>query len=137
MNDLPPDVILEIARKVHTMSSRYVPLATHLSSTDWNGDAKTSANNGTIDLSSVFGAPAGIKAVSVRWITQSDTTGKEAALQITSAGASLCISNRHPATGTYVEQTSVCTCDANGDIYVSFASGANYLAWLIITGYWI
>jgi hypothetical protein len=37
-------------------------LTTALTSTSWDGDSKTSANNGIIDLSAVFGVPAGVKA---------------------------------------------------------------------------
>lgn len=43
----------------------YHPLTTPLTSTSWDGDAKTTANNGTIDLSAVFGLPAAATAVSV------------------------------------------------------------------------
>ena len=48
------------------ISSNWVYLTTPLTSTSWDGDARSTEAATLLDLSSVFSVPAGVKAVLVR-----------------------------------------------------------------------
>lgn len=86
-------------------------------STSWDGDAKGTADNGVIDLSTVFGLPAGILAVSVAlhmtdnnlaaWcsIAQDDTLVSYGVICNTQ------VANRE------INNHGIVQCDANGDVY--------------------
>jgi hypothetical protein len=92
-----------------------VVLAAALTSTSWDGDAKTTADNGTIDLSAVFGVPAGVKSVLVKLIGASATVGRyfgvgpDATMWVAQRVA---VANQNVYIGP-----APCACDANGDIY--------------------
>lgn len=94
-------------------------LTTPLTSSSWNGDVKTSANNGTLDLSSVFSAPAGIKAILVQVNTAVSTVG-----DVFNMGPSVtyysCLNLPVHAGETGADALAVVPCDANGDVYVKF-----------------
>jgi hypothetical protein len=98
-------------------------LATPLTSTSWDGDSKTSANAGTIDLSSVFSAPANIKAVLVQ-----AQVACQAATNYVTFGPTITYKNalnligRDPDYGA--EALSVVPCNTNGDIYVDVSGTA-------------
>lgn len=104
-------------------------LTTPLTSSAWNGDSKTSANNGTIDLSSVFSAPAGIKAIlasvylGVAESGDSMTMGPSASY----TDALYVFGNADP---TEAHESAIVPCDANGDVYVAF-TGTVEVNWRI------
>ncbi len=123
----------------------FVPLQTPLTSTSWDGDSFSTTAKTLIDLSAVFGVPAGIKAVYMRasardsasagtgnigiWFSPNNTSG-EAALFCRPSGRA----------NDYVEEINgIVPCDSNGDIYYQCAaSGANTLdVWIEIWGYWL
>lgn len=87
-----------------------------LTSTSWDGDSKTTAARGTIDLSAVFGVPAGVKAVNARLQIKDNTAGAYATLGASNLDASCLVvvtqNTTHPISGT-----AWVPCDANGDIY--------------------
>lgn len=116
----------------------YVPLSTPLTSTSWDGDNKTSSNNGTIDLSSVFGVPAGIKAVKLSVQLQCNTAGKYANFGINSTYNYMLGQIIQVANAKIVMQGDV-NCDSNGDIYFATdaATGSEMSVYVRIWGYYI
>lgn len=100
-----------------------------LTSTSWDGDAKTTANNGTIDLSAVFGVPAGVRAVLVMLTVQDATDGIYVQLGPTSAlldgatGGTVFATTDH---GAYVGDFGVVPCDHNGDIAYKTSGDCDY-----------
>ena len=119
----------------------YVPLSSPLTSTSWDTDGYSTTAKTLIDLSAMFGAPAGIKAVAMRvevydatagdyWITLSpnNTAYSGPALGVMGLTA-----NAH-ARGMLI-----LNCDANGDIYYQIAASGSLSLHvsLQIHGYWI
>ena len=103
-------------------------------STSWDGDAKVTAS-GTIDLSAVFGLPAGIKAISVSLLFVDETVGVWGSLNSTSTSGSDGISGVTTIANRYAIVDGIVPCDANGDVY--FGHGGELDAVHIrITGYW-
>ena len=119
-------------------------LTTPLTSTDWDGDAKSDEGPTKLDMSAVFtGYPdMAVKAVLLRIIARDSApigtpglyfrVGPSAtyyyALQVNPPGGDLVSSN-----------TGICPCDANGDIYYKInASGDGTCdCWLEVWGYWV
>lgn len=110
-------------------------LTTQLTSTAWDGDAKTSANNGTIDLSEVFGVPAGVKAVLVAMNVYSAVGQVSLALKPDSDASNAPPLNIHTIATGYTSRCSWVPCDANGDIYFSHSSSDSVNVWIEIWGY--
>lgn len=128
---------------VHYTGYIFVPLTSPLTSTSWDGDAKSTVSSSTLlDLSSVFGAPAGIKAVLMRIdVRDSATWGTSGLYFACGPGSSYWWAASCMAFGGDVNNivTMVCPCDSNGDVYYRIAaSGTNTLdVNLQIWGYWI
>lgn len=109
---------------------RWTYLTSPLTSTSWDGDSFSTTSKTKIDLSSVFGVPAYVKAVLIK-----------IALRDSGAAANDCYITLSPndvayegAMGTrclpvddrWTMETGVCPCDANGDIYYQIvASGSS------------
>jgi hypothetical protein len=116
-----------------------------LTSTSWDGDARSTTAKTLIDLSAVFSVPAGAKAVAVKIGIRDSGSAASA------SGCYLVLSHESasPAAGGGASCAGlandalvrigmlVIPCDANGDIYYEVdASGASTLdAWLEIWGY--
>ena len=111
-----------------------VPLTTPLTSTSWDGDAKTAASSGTIDLSAVFGAPAGIKGALVRLAMRSATLDVTVALGPSSTVLPLIA--RANVASKYYESYGMVPCDASGDLYF-YCSGNADNVFVEIYGYLI
>ena len=107
-----------------------------LTSTSWDGDDSKVAGTYTIDTSSVFSAPVGIKAVSIiiraRWAA---TAGSF--LYAAPVGSSNYSTIMRPfSTAQDTECNGIVPCDSNGDFDVVI--GNNITRALIkIHGYWI
>ena len=120
----------------------FIPLTTPLTSTSWDGDARSTTAKTKIDLSAVFGAPAGVKAVLVIiWIRDSASSSNDTWFllspnDIAMEGLSL---TGHPTNDRWQRQAFVVPCDANGDVYYQLnASGAKTMdVYLEIWGYWL
>jgi hypothetical protein len=118
-------------------------LTTPLTSTDWDGDAYSTASKTLIDLSSVFGAPAGIKAVLLKVILRdSASSGADCAIYLSPnniSGSGMTASCERITNDVTVFRSFVVPCDSNGDIYYqTAASGSGTLdVWLEIHGYWV
>ena len=123
---------------------QFYPLTAQLTSTSWDGDARSTTAKTLIDLSSVFEAPAGVKAVIVNAAVRD--SGSAAA-----ADALLCLG---PNDSSLAGQKISCAglpndvwaygsftvpCDSNGDIYYQIvASGSGTMdVYLEIWGYWL
>ena len=112
----------------------FVPLTTPLTSTSWDGDAKTTADNATIDLSAVFDAPAGIKAVSVHFATTSATVSRISALGNVTTFNMLKMVGQVANVENSI--SGVLPCDSNGDINF-YCSGDLAAVYIKILGYFI
>ena len=114
-----------------------------LTSTSWDGDARSTEAKTKIDLSAVFGAPANIKAISVRIAARDSASVNTSAVYFgvspnnTADSFAVDVSPRGLVNDYYANAHGVCPCDANGDIYYQVAaSGAGTLdAVLQIWGY--
>jgi hypothetical protein len=117
---------------------------TALTSTAWDGDARSTTAKTVIDLSAVFGVPAGVKAVLARMIARD--SGSAASLSLYFALSPNDIAASHVAAvrpagitnDAVTEITAIIPCDENGDIYYQIgASGAGTMdCWLEIWGWW-
>ena len=119
-------------------------LTTPLISTSWDGDSFSTTAKTKIDLSSVFGAPAGIKAVLVRLVARDSGSSAgfcQLGLSPNSTADSVAIQCylQGVANDVYVSANGIVPCDANGDVYYQIvASGSGTLDAIIeIWGYWL
>lgn len=110
-------------------------LTTQLTSTAWDNDAKTSANNGIIDLSAVFGVPAGVKAVLCGLVVYSTTGGISIVIKPDSGASSAPPLSATTVASTFVGDSGWVPCDTNGDVYFSSSSGTSAQVWIEIWGY--
>lgn len=108
-----------------------VPLATKLTSTSWDGDSKTAVNNGTIDLSAVFGVPAGVKAVLARFALSSATVGSYA--YIGASSSNLAVGDEIKVANRLHDNFGIVPCNGSGDLY--FLASGTVSVYLEIFGY--
>jgi hypothetical protein len=120
----------------------WVYLTTPLTSSSWNWTAKSDASKTLLDLSVVFGAPAGIKAIIVRLSCDetggsTDVTTHFAISPNDTSGSYAIAAYTRGSVGMQTEASGVCPCDANGDIYYQInAYGTNTMKCLLqIWGY--
>lgn len=114
---------------------RPVFLATPLTSTSWDGDNKGTGDRAIVDLSSVFGVPAGVKAVLMSIQTQGDAANDYIRFGPNSTYnyALVC---RTQVAGVIAHAFGIVPCDANGDVYC-YTSGDVEGVWVWIWGYWL
>ena len=121
-----------------------ISLTTPLTSTSWDGDARSTTAKTLIDLSTVFGVPAGVNAV-LAGITARDSGSGSAStwfgLAPNDTDGIMALINTLTGMGNDVAKSvnGVVPCDANGDIYFQcVATGVGTLdVWLYIWGYWL
>ena len=119
-------------------------LTTPLTSTSWDGDARSTTAKTKIDLSAVFGVPAGVKAVLVR-LTARDSGSSAGYCQLglspNSTAGSVAVQAylQGVANDVYVTANGIVPCDSGGDVYYQItASGTGTLDAVIeIWGYWL
>ncbi len=119
--------------------------ASSLGSTSWDGDARSTTAKTLIDLSSVFGVPAGVKAVLVEVIVRdsasssADYNGTVILSPNNTANSGLFVSAGGKPNDFRAWGTVIVPCDANGDIYYQIlASGTGTTdVWLNIWGYFL
>lgn len=120
----------------------FVPLATTLTSTSFDGDSFSTTAATKIDLSAEFGAPEGIKAVSLivtaqdsaafgtrnLWVAFGPSTGQVVHCPVRPAGGDV-----------WTSTSGIVPCDSSGDIYYAIgASGASTFDLIVrINGYFI
>ena len=121
----------------------FVPLTTPLTSASWDGDSRSSSPKTLIDLSAVFGAPAGIKAVLLSVQVRDSTSSTGDAFIIFSddntAGEGIVVGCNGIRNDAWAYNQAIVPCDANGDIYYQTVStGVLTLDIVVkIIGYWI
>ena len=127
-----------------TAFGRPVFLTTPLTSTAWDGDSFSTTAKTKIDLSVVFGVPAGIKAVLVRLAARDSGSSAgycqfglspNATFDSVAAQAYL----QGVPNDVYVSVNGIVPCDVNGDVYYQItSSGTGTLdAFIEIWGYWL
>lgn len=129
----------------NAFKSRFVPLSDRITSTSWDGDARSTTAKTLIDLSAVFsGVPAAIKAVLIHVAARDSGSAAGTPYVLFSpnntAGAGAFGLKLGGAPNDVIwDGQGIVPCDANGDIYYEVAaSGASTLdVWLEIWGYWI
>jgi hypothetical protein len=141
--------IKSLLKRVSNLETRRIPawvyLTTPLTSTSFDGDSFSTTAKTLIDLSSVFSAPAGIKAILV------STTINDSGSAASTTGCFLVLSQNSTANSGFYNRASglandawttgimIVPCDVNGDIYYQInASGASTLdVRIVIWGYLI
>lgn len=115
-------------------------LTTPLTSTSWDGDGYSTTAKTLIDMSAVFGTPAGIKAL-LLFVSVRDVGAA-------SGDCYLVLSPENSAAGGFIMNCLpidrsnrgqlIVPCNADGDIYYQVnASGANtLLCYIRVWGYW-
>jgi len=143
---VPPNVeLLKLAEALESVMPRWVilPQASRLTSTAWNGNARSTTAATKIDMSAVFGTPANIDAVLLR-VSARDSgsaAGSAAAyIQFDNAApdtTSTCVRPGGMANDMIVDAEITVPTDTDGDIYYACtASGTNTLdVWLLVNGY--
>jgi len=117
---------------------------TPLTSTSWDGDARSTTARTLIDLSAVFGAPDGIKAILVKvTIRDSGSAAGDYSFNLMPASGSGEIAFTSRCSGlvndAYTTESGIVPCDANGDVYYQIvASGASTMdVTMQIWGYYL
>lgn len=118
-------------------------LTTPLTSTSWDGDSFSTTAKTLIDLSAVFGVPAGVKAVMV-YIAWQDSASSTSNCYVclspnNVAGSGIFFGAYGQGNDKRLFNGGIVPCDANGDIYYQIkASGADTMdVWLEVWGYWL
>lgn len=120
---------------------RIVRLKTPKTSTAWDGDARSTTSRTLIDMSAVFGVPAGVKAVLIRVVardTGSATRTAHVALSPATTGDAAFILRLTKLPDLYHGEALITLpCNSNGDVYYDIAaSGTGTMAvWLEIWGW--
>lgn len=144
INDLQDEVVA-IETHLVTNYSVFCPLTSPLTSTSWDGDSFSTTSKTKIDLSSVFGVPAGIKAVLIRArVNDSGSAASNALFFMLSPidNANIAPFIVRPGglpNDYYAEQLAVVPCNSDGDVYYQVsASGSGTMDVVIqIWGYWV
>lgn len=127
----------------YTQGYIFVPLSSPLTSTSWDGDAYSTTAKTLIDLSAVFSAPAGIKAVLVSLVVR-DSASSAADPRIilspnNTAGSGPVFGCGGQTNDTWSRGMLIVPCDANGDIYYQIAAtgSGTFDIYMSVWGYWI
>lgn len=121
----------------------FVPLTSRLTSTSWDGDAYSTTAKTLINLNSVFGVPAGVRAVLASVFLRDSGSAANACWLILSPNdtanegvywACSGLTNDAYARGSYVVP-----CNADGNVYYQInASGKGTMdVWIQIWGYYL
>lgn len=116
----------------------YVPLANVATSTAWDGNDTKTAGTYSIDTSSMFSLPAGVKAVNIlysgNWATASNNNFCAVRKKGSSVSEGLI---RGVVANMSFNQNTIVSCDSNGDFDVVVAGADMTLAVLRVIGYFI
>jgi hypothetical protein len=125
----------EVERLQVKESGKFIALTTPLTSTSWDGDDKTTADRAIVDLSSVFGVPAGVKAVLMSVQTQAAAANNYIRFGPSST-YSYALTCRTAVDGQIAHAFGIVPCDSNGDIYC-YPSATIAGVQVYIWGYWL
>lgn len=118
-------------------------LTSPLTSTAWDGDAFSTTSKTLIDLSAVFGVPAGIKAVLCNVAIKDSASEANDCFLCLSPNANDASGPKVACSGLanskYGRGTVVVPCNANGDIYYQVTASGSGTAtiYLDLWGYWL
>ena len=133
------DRIKRLEREVERLrvkeSGKFIALTTPLTSTSWDRDNKTTSDRAIVDLSTVFGVPAGVKAVLMSIQTQADAANDHIRFGPNST-YNYALTCRTAVAGQLAHASGIVPCDANGDIYC-YTSGTVEGVSVWIWGYWL
>jgi hypothetical protein len=121
----------------------FVPLTAPLTSTSFDGDSFSTTAKTLIDLSTVFGLPAGVKAVQITVAIRDSASSNTDCWIIFGANNTAGVGPGGRCSGIandmFANSHFMAPCDANGDIYYQItASGVNTMdVYVLIWGYWI
>ena len=113
-------------------TSTFIPLTSPLTSTSWDGDSFSTTSKTLIDLSEVFGVPAGVKAVNIK-VSMRDSDSADGSSGIVFGPNATAWEGRGAQVSgirndAIMDFDLTVPCDVNGDIYYqTFASGTNTL----------
>ena len=140
-------VVGDAGKSLSIERSTFLPetfLTAPLTSTDWDGDAKSDAGPTKLDMSAVFtGYPnMAVKAVLLRVAARDSASIGTPGLYFSvgpSATYYYALQANPPGADVLASNTGICPCDANGDIYYKInASGSGTCdCWLEVWGYWV
>lgn len=124
---------------------RPVFLSTPLTSTSWDGDLFSTTSKTLIDLSAVFGVPAGVKAVIAGVsLRDSGSAGSSSGCYLILSPNSTSDSGVYTycaglADNTRTHHNIIVPCDANGDVYyqINATGSATMQVNIGIWGYWL
>ena len=133
----------EVERLRVKESGKFIALTTQLTSTSWDGDSFSTTAKTKIDLSAVFGVPAGVKAVLVK-VALRDSGSAAASCVFQLSGVSS-VTNysltaiASPIADRFAYYSGIVPCDANGDVYyqINASGSATMDVYLEIWGYWL
>ena len=111
-------------------------LTTPLTSTSYDGNDTVAVGAVTIDTSAVFGAPAGIKAVSIFSRAKWASATMSSYLLVRSVGATRYCDIMYARDTNHQTMSTIIPCDANGDFDVVVANANALEVILEIHGYW-
>ncbi len=132
---IPSELIEILTPFFHRRNHGHTFTPGYWTSTDWDGDAKAFDSSAIIDLSAVFGLPAGIKAVSILGVAKDETVGVTCGF-VKEIGAALNgVSQETQVANNFIYSAGIVPCDANGNI-AFIQSGELDSVYLNITGYW-
>lgn len=138
------DLTKRISRLEVQGYGQFIPLTTPLTSTDWDGDSHSTTAKTLIDLSAIFGVPAGVRAIKV--VTIINDSGSSAGyvwLRLANNNTDQIADYIHwlafATNDGFSYNCGTVSCDINGDIYYQIsASGAGtFDCYISIYGYWI
>jgi hypothetical protein len=121
---------------------QFIPLTTELTSTSFDGDSFSNVGATVLDLSAVFGVPAGIKAALVQVIARDSAAWGTDGLYVAvgaNATAEWPLTIRPAGGDVWLEGLGIVPCTTTGDFsYTINASGTNTMeVYIRIWGYWI
>jgi len=131
------------ALRTITKGWSFIPLTTPLTSTSWDGDARSTTAKTKIDLSAVFGVPAGVKAVLCNIIIRDSGSAANNTFLVLSPNNTSAEGSQLSCAGltndAFARGNLIVPCNGDGDIYYQiFASGASTMdVYILIWGYWI
>ena len=141
------DRIKRLEREVERLrvkeSGKFIALTTPLTSTSWDGDSFSTTAKTKIDLSAVFGVPAGVKAVLVKVaLRDSGSAAASCLFQLSGISSGTNYSLTAPASpinDRFAYYSGIVPCDANGDVYyrINASGSATMDVYLEIWGYWL
>ena len=133
----------EVERLRVKESGKFIALTTQLTSTSWDGDSFSTTAKTKIDLSAVFGVPAGVKAVLVKVaLRDSGSAAASCVFQLSgvSSGTNYSLTAiASPIADRFAYYSGIVPCDANGDVYyqINASGSATMDVYLEIWGYWL